>query len=66
MLGAVAMLEKPFTVERLLDVVNRALEGGVVDETGLRPLGRPRGLTTSGSPRADLDQPFHFFCEELQ
>ena len=33
MLGAVAVLEKPFTIELLLDVVNRALEGGVVDET---------------------------------
>ncbi len=33
MLGAVAVLEKPFTIEQLLDVVNRALEGGVVDET---------------------------------
>ena len=33
MLGAVAVLEKPFTIEQLLDVVNEALEKGAVDET---------------------------------
>ncbi len=33
MLGAVDVLEKPFTIEQLLDVVNRALAGGVADET---------------------------------
>lgn len=33
MLGAVAVLEKPFTIEQLLDVVNQALEKGVADET---------------------------------
>ncbi len=33
MLGAVAVLEKPFTVERLIEVVNQALKKGVVDKT---------------------------------